>query len=118
MAVNRRLNLKFIDSECLQPNQHDIDPVNYYDAMQKLCGADGIIVPGGFGDRGIEGKMVAINWARVHKKPYLGICLGMQLAVVEFCRNVLGWERANSAEFDAETPYPVIISMPEHHTVK
>ena len=74
-------------------------------------------MPGGFGDRGIEGKIAAINWARTHKKPFLGICLGMQLAVVEFCRNVLGMEGANSFEFDEKTKYPVIISMPEHHTV-
>jgi len=116
LAVNRKLTLKFIDSEFLQPNQQEMDPARYYESMQKLCCADGIIVPGGFGDRGIEGKMVAINWARRNNKPYLGICLGMQLAVVEFCRNVMNWEGANSAEFDKDTKYPVIISMPEHHT--
>ena len=93
------------------------DPSRYYEAYQKLCSADGIIVPGGFGDRGVEGKISAINWARTHNKPFLGICLGMQLSVVEFCRNVLKWDGANSAEFDPETKYPVVISMPEHHTV-
>ena len=93
------------------------DPSRYYEAYQKLCSADGIIVPGGFGDRGVEGKISAINWARTHNKPFLGICLGMQLSVVEFCRNVLKWDGANSAEFNPETKYPVVISMPEHHTV-
>ena len=67
LAVNRKLTLKFIDSEFLQPNQQEMDPARYYESMQKLCCADGIIVPGGFGDRGIEGKMVAINWARRNK---------------------------------------------------
>ena len=57
----------------------DADPVKYYEAYQKLCSASGIIVPGGFGDRGVEGKIAAINWARNHNIPYLGICLGMQL---------------------------------------
>jgi CTP synthase len=118
LAVSRKLVLNFIDSENLQPSMQDADPVKYYEAYQKLCSASGIIVPGGFGDRGVEGKIAAINWARNHNIPYLGICLGMQLAVVEFCRNVLKWENANSAEFDAQTKYPVVISMPEHHTVR
>lgn len=84
---------------------------------ETLRGADGILVPGGFGDRGIEGKIRAIRYAREHRVPYLGICLGMQLAVVEFARSVLGWERANSAEFDPETPYPVIDLLPEQKNV-
>jgi len=115
--VNRKLVIRFIDSEDLQPQTQESNPARYYEAYQKLCSADGTIVPGGFGDRGIEGKIAAINWVRTHKKPFLGICLGMQLAVVEFCRNVLNFEKANSSEFDENTKYPVIISMPEHHTV-
>ncbi len=78
-----------------------------------LQGADGILVPGGFGDRGIEGKIKAINYARVNKIPFLGICLGMQLAVVEYARSVLGWQEANSAEFNQYSPYPVIDLLPE-----
>lgn len=78
-----------------------------------LSDVDGILVPGGFGDRGIEGKIKAIKYARDKKIPYLGICLGMQLAVVEFARNVLGLEGANSAEFNALTTYPVIDLLPE-----
>jgi CTP synthase len=78
-----------------------------------LAGADGVLVPGGFGDRGIEGKINAIRYARVNRVPYLGLCLGMQLAVVEFARNVLNWRGANSSEFDPATPYPVIDLLPE-----
>lgn len=109
--------IKFIDSEDLQDEAKLGHPARYYEAFQKLCSADGVIVPGGFGTRGTEGKITAINWAREHKIPFLGICLGMQLAVVEFSRNVMGLEGANSAEFDPKTKHPVIISMPEHHTV-
>ena len=117
LAINRKLVIKFIDSEDLQDEAKLGHPARYYEAFQKLCSADGVIVPGGFGNRGTEGKITAINWAREHKIPFLGICLGMQLAVVEFGRNVMGLEGANSAEFDPKTKHPVIISMPEHHTV-
>lgn len=78
-----------------------------------LKDADGILVPGGFGDRGIEGKILAVQYARENKIPFFGICLGMQMAVVEFARNVVGLKNANSSEFDTETPYPVIDLMPE-----
>ncbi len=80
---------------------------------QLLQEADGILVPGGFGDRGIEGKIKAINFARINKVPYLGICLGMQLAVVEYARNVLGWQDANSTEFNPQTSHPVIDLLPD-----
>ncbi len=82
-------------------------------AEQLLQEADGILVPGGFGDRGIEGKIKAINFARINKIPYLGICLGMQLAVVEYARQVLGWQEANSTEFNPGTAYPVIDLLPD-----
>jgi CTP synthase len=73
----------------------------------------GIIVPGGFGNRGIEGKLAAIEFARTHKVPYFGICLGMQMAIVEFARNVMGIEAAHSSELDGLTPEPVIDLMPD-----
>ncbi|MCL5271769.1 MAG: CTP synthase [Gammaproteobacteria bacterium] len=73
-----------------------------------LAGVDAILVPGGFGERGVEGKILAIQYAREHKVPFLGICLGMQTAVIEFARNVVGWKGANSTEFNKETPYPVL----------
>jgi CTP synthase len=85
-----------------------------WDAVQA---ADGIVVPGGFGSRGTEGKIQAARYAREHKIPYLGLCLGMQLMVVEFSRNVLGHEDANSTEFDPSTSYPVIDLMPDQRGI-
>lgn len=75
----------------------------------------GILVPGGFGERGVNGKIAAIEQARVSKIPFLGVCLGLQCAVVEYCRNVLGLKDASSVESDKETADPVIIDMPEHN---
>jgi CTP synthase len=80
-------------------------------------GADGMIVPGGFGSRGIEGKIQAARYARENKVPYLGLCLGMQLMVIEFARQVLGEEATNSAEFDRRTPHPVIDLMPDQRDI-
>lgn len=80
---------------------------------KKLMGLDGILVAPGFGERGIEGKVKAVQYARENEIPYLGICLGMQMAVIEFARNVLGLEGANSTEMDQNTPYPVISLMDE-----
>ena len=78
---------------------------------------DGILVPGGFGSRGIEGKILACNYARTHKIPYLGICLGMQIAIIEFARNIMGYKDANSAEINPETTHPVIDILPEQKEV-
>lgn len=78
-----------------------------------LADAHGILVPGGFGNRGIEGKLMAIRYARENRVPFFGICLGMQCAVIEFARNVLGWEGANSTEFNPSAPYPVISLLEE-----
>ena len=75
---------------------------------ERLGGLDGIVIPGGFGHRGIEGKLEAVEYARVHKIPYFGLCLGLQCAVIEFARNVLGWSHANTTENDPDTPHPVI----------
>ncbi len=86
-------------------------------AEQLLAGVDGILVPGGFGERGIEGKVDAIRFARTRGIPFFGICLGMQCAVAEFARNVLGLERANSTEFDKDTPHPVICLLDEQRTI-
>ncbi len=82
-------------------------------AWKKIRAADGMLVPGGFGDRGVEGMILAVQWARTHQKPFLGICLGMQVAVIEWCRSVLGLKNAHSTEFDKPTPNPVIVEMPE-----
>lgn len=82
-----------------------------------LSGYDGILVPGGFGERGIEGKVDAIRWARQRKIPFLGICLGMQCAVIEFARNVVGLTGANSTEFDKDTPHPVVCLLDEQQNI-
>jgi len=82
-----------------------------------LSRMDGLLIPGGFGDRGIEGKICAVKFAREHKVPFFGICLGMQCAVIEFARNVLGWAGANSSEFKPRTQYPVIDLLPEQKKV-
>ncbi|WP_425446233.1 CTP synthase [Dethiothermospora halolimnae] len=100
-----------------------IDWIHSEKIDEENCGeilkdADGILVPGGFGDRGIEGKICAIKYARENKVPFLGICLGMQMAVVEFARNVLGLEEAHSSELEPVTPYPVIDLMPEQRDIE
>lgn len=103
------VDIKWIDSECLEGEDVDLDAV--------LGDMDGILVPGGFGSRGIEGKILACKYARVNKIPYLGICLGMQIAIIEFARDVLGLNGANSAEINPETDYPVIDILPEQKNV-
>jgi len=92
-----------VDIEWIASDELETD-----DLDERLGGLDGILVPGGFGVRGVEGKINAIRYAREHNIPFLGICLGLQCAVVEFARNVAGLEGANSSEFDAKTPYPVV----------
>ncbi|MDD5022556.1 MAG: CTP synthase (glutamine hydrolyzing) [Candidatus ainarchaeum sp.] len=92
----------------------DFEEKNDYSSLKKL---DGIIVPGGFGKRGIEGKITAIKFARENNIPFLGLCLGMQLMVVEFARNVCSLEEANSKEFNANTPHPIICLLPEQHRI-
>ncbi len=98
---NCRVSLSFIDSENIDGNN----------CGKILAGADGILVPGGFGSRGIEGKICAARYARENKVPYFGICLGMQIAVIEYARNVAGMAVAHSSEFDEKTPFPVIYLM-------
>ena len=105
IATRSAVDINWIDSESLEADGVDLDEV--------FKDVDGILVPGGFGSRGIEGKILACNYARTHKIPYLGICLGMQIAIIEFARNVLGLEGANSAEIDPDTRYPVIDILPE-----
>jgi CTP synthase len=85
--------------------------------LDELATLDGIVVPGGFGYRGIEGKIIAAQYAREHNVPYLGLCLGMQVLCIEFARNVLGLDDANSAEFDEGTPHPVINLMLEQRAI-
>jgi CTP synthase len=96
----------------------DAEGMSIEAAERELLSADGILVPGGFGGRGIEGKILAVRVARERGVPYLGICLGMQVAVVEFARHVCGFDGANSSEFDRETPYPVIDLLPEQNEIE
>ncbi len=98
--------------------EFDYVDVEAPDFKERLAKADGLIVPGGFGDRGIEGKVEAVRYAREHKLPFLGICLGMQCAAIEFARNVLGLRRAHSSEFDPKTPHPVVDLMAAQKGVK
>ena len=95
----------------------DSEGVTDDNAAEKLAGCSGILVPGGFGDRGIEGMIAACRYARENNIPYFGICLGMQMAVIEFARHVLGWEDANSSEFSETTKHPVIALMPDQVNV-
>ncbi len=104
-----KVQIEWIDSERLE------DPAS--GAAGRLAAADGILIPGGFGGRGIEGKIAAAQIARERRIPYLGICLGMQVAVAEFARHVAGMDGANSTEFDLETPYPVIDLLPEQKEI-
>ncbi len=102
-----KVNIDWIDSELLTPENVE----------ERLRDLDAILVPGGFGQRGVEGKIETIRYARTHGVPFFGICLGMQLAVVEYSRNVLGLEDANSAEFDPQSKHHVIDLMPEQKDV-
>ena len=105
IETRSRVDIHWIDSESLEKEDVNLDEI--------LGDVDGILVPGGFGSRGIEGKILACNYARTHNIPYLGICLGMQIAIIEFSRNVLGLDGANSAEINPDTKYPVIDILPE-----
>lgn len=103
------VDIHWIDSESLEADSANPDEI--------LGDMDGILVPGGFGSRGIEGKILAANYARTHDIPYLGICLGMQIAIIEFARNVLNMQGANSAEINPETPFPLIDILPEKKNI-
>jgi CTP synthase len=107
-ANNSKVEIKWVNAEELEKG--DVNGI--------LNDVDGILVPGGFGDRGIEGKILAIKWARENKVPFLGICLGMQCAVIEYARNVLGYEDANSSEINPNTKYPVIDLMNDQKDIE
>jgi len=115
LASNHKLKLTYINSADLEEDTKETDPVKYHDAWKALCQSDGVLVPGGFGLRGVEGKIQAAKWCRVNNKPFLGVCLGLQCAVIEYARNVCGLEGANSSEMDPDTKHPVVIDMPEHN---
>ncbi len=103
-----KVNIRWVDSE----------EVTYETVAYQLRGISGLLIPGGFGDRGIEGKISAIQYIRENKIPFLGICLGMQCALIEFARNVMGLKNANSSEFNSKTRFPVIDLLPEQKKIK
>lgn len=113
MTVSRKLNIDWIEASHLEDSWKQQNSKEFDNAWKLLKKADGVLVPGGFGDRGIEGKILAANYARTSKTPYLGICLGLQVATIEFCRNVLNLTGANSTEFEDNPQYPAVIFMPE-----
>jgi CTP synthase len=107
LALDREVEIEWVHSA-------DLEKGRGWDLVQQ---ADGIVVPGGFGSRGIEGKIAAARYAREHQVPYLGLCLGMQTMCIEFARHALGSEEANSTEFDHATPYPVIDLLPDQRSI-
>jgi CTP synthase len=107
---NTRVNLSWIEAE-------ELEKIPYKEALEIFKPLDGFLIPGGFGKRGIEGKILAAQYAREMKIPYFGICLGMQIAVIEFARHLLGLEQANSTEFDEKTSEPVIDMMEEQKKI-
>uniref|UniRef100_A0A9J2PS15 CTP synthase n=1 Tax=Ascaris lumbricoides TaxID=6252 RepID=A0A9J2PS15_ASCLU len=117
--AKRKLIIEYVDAEYLEETTDPERIADYNRAWQAVRNSHGILVPGGFGDRGIEGKIAACGYARRNEIPFLGICLGMQCAAIEFARNVLGIKRANSTEFDKEITgdEQVVIDMPEHDAV-
>jgi len=107
IALDSQLNLRWINSEDIQADG----------AQSHLEGVNGIVVPGGFGIRGVDGKIAAIEYARLNRIPFLGLCLGMQCAVIEWARHIAHLEGSHSAEFDAEANHPVIHLLPEQQDV-
>lgn len=107
IAHDCRVHLDWIDSTTVEDQG----------AERALANVDGVVVPGGYGSRGAEGKILAIEFARTRKKPYLGLCYGLQMAVIEFARNVLGLTDANTEENDQQTPYPVVHLLPEQRNI-
>ena len=134
--ADRKLKIVWVESSTLLPtpkegcveeeskveiaNQHpESESELILKGWKELEEADGILIPGGFGERGVEGKILVAKYARENNKPFLGICLGFQIAIIEICRNVLGLRGANSTEIEPETEHPVIIDMPDHtQTIK
>ncbi|GKU77709.1 CTP synthase [Paenibacillus sp. L3-i20] len=108
IAVDSEIKIRWVDAELLTDDN----------VADKLQGIHGILVPGGFGDRGIEGKICAIRHAREQNVPFFGICLGMQVAVIEYARNVVGLTNANSSEINSSTPYPVIDLLPDQKDIE
>jgi CTP synthase len=113
MRCNKALSIKWVDSEHLEDSTQDSDPTKYHQAWHVVRTASGVVIPGGFGERGIEGMIKAACWTRTERVPMLGICLGMQVAVIEAARNLCGNKSATSEEFKGHSEDSVVIFMPE-----
>lgn len=117
MKCRRQLEILWVEASNLEPETQEVDKNKFHDSWNKLSSADGILVPGGFGTRGIEGMILAAKWARESGVPFLGVCLGLQVAAIEFARNVIGRPNSSSTEFLDETLLApedqVVIYMPE-----
>lgn len=120
MRCNRKLKIEWVESTSLEEGAKDHEISEYHKAWHHVCQADGILVPGGFGNRGIEGMIAAAKYARENNVPYLGVCLGLQIAVIEFVRNVLGYENSTSMEFDANADEETasVVYMPDVDQIK
>lgn len=120
MSCKRKLKIEWVESTDLEEASKENNLADYHKAWHSICQADGILVPGGFGNRGIEGMVAAAKYARENNVPYLGVCLGLQIAVIEFVRNVLGYSNSTSMEFDAtvEEKTASVVYMPDVDQVK
>lgn len=120
MLCNRRLKIEWVESTDLEETIKESSLADYHKAWHHVCQADGILVPGGFGSRGIEGMVAAAKYARENNVPYLGVCLGLQIAVIEFVRNVLGYADSTSMEFDpqADEETALVVYMPDVDQIK
>jgi len=108
--IGNKVNIRWVNSETIEEEQPDLREV--------FKDIDGIVVPGGFGNRGVEGKIATIKYARTNKIPFLGLCLGMQVSIIEFARHVCGFNDAHSIELDPNTTHPVIALMPDQDGVE
>lgn len=111
LKCNRKLNILWVESIDLDDEKKISNPITYHKAWHSICSANAILVPGGFGVRGTEGMIAAARWARENKVPFLGVCLGFQISVIEFSRNVCNLKDAQSTELQEDTKIPVIVSM-------
>ncbi|KAK9471625.1 CTP synthase N-terminus-domain-containing protein [Dipodascopsis tothii] len=113
LRCHRKLTINWVESTDLEISSNDSNRVKFHKAWHEVCSADGILVPGGFGSRGTEGMIAAAKWARENKVPYLGICLGLQIATIEFARNVLNLTGSNSDELVDKPEHSLVVFMPE-----